>query len=104
MVSFKKSKIDKVFEKFPALLTLVVILFPVIGSFFIPREVAIFILVFNVFFFYKSLSFTIQFIISGLILRGASQINWDAKLEGLENIDSEIEELELAKKKVKKKN
>lgn len=94
IVRFRKTKVDKFFEKIPAVLTWLVIIFIFIGSFFIPKIVAVFVLCFNVFFLYRSFAFSVQFVISTLLLRSAEQINWQARVEGLENIDEEIVQLE----------
>lgn len=92
-LSNTKTRVDKIFEKIPPLITWALIVFPVVGSIFIPEVVAIFVITFNVFFLYRSIAFTIQFAIGTIRLRAAEQIDWQAKVEGLDNIDQEIEEL-----------
>lgn len=102
MVSYKKTTIDKILEKIPVIATWLVIIFPLVGSFFVPKYVAIFVLTFNVFFLYRSIAFTLQFALSIVKLRSAEQVNWQAKVEGLDNIDSDIHELKQAKVKIQK--
>lgn len=89
-----KTTSDKIFEKIPPILTWFVIIFPIVGSFFVPELVAIFVLTFDVFFLYRSISFTVQFILGLILLRAAEQVNWFAKVEGLEDIDGEISKLQ----------
>jgi hypothetical protein len=97
-----KSLADKILEKVPPVITWMVIFFPIIGSFLMPEVVAVFVLVFNVFFLYRSIAFTVQFILSLIKLRAASQVNWQAKVEGLDNIQGEIVRLQDAKATIKK--
>jgi len=96
-----KTLTDKIFEKIPPLLTWIVIIFPVVGSLFAPELVAIVILTFNVFFLYRSMAFSTQFLLGLIKLRGAKQVNWQAKVKGLENPELEIQQLEDSLKKVK---
>lgn len=102
MVSQNKNWLDILFERVPAAITWGIIFFIAVGSFFIPKVVAIAVLLFNIFFLYKSVAFAVQFILSTLKLRTASQINWQARVEGLKNLNAEIDELEVALEQIKK--
>ncbi|MBD3280366.1 hypothetical protein GF389_02485 [Candidatus Dojkabacteria bacterium] len=93
-LKFKKTNIDRFFEKVPAMATWGIILFVLIGSFFIPWVVAVFVLLFNVFFLYRSLAWAVQYVLSLFKLRSSEQLNWQERLEGLEDIDGEIKQLE----------
>lgn len=101
-VTFKKTRLDKFFEKVPALVTWGIILFVLVGSFFIPTVVAVFVLLFNIFFLYRSVSWAVQYILSVFKLRSSEQINWQARVDGLEDIEKSIKALNLAKEKVSK--
>ena len=92
--------IDKLFEKVPPLITWGLIIMPIVGSLFVPEVVGVFIISFNVFFLYRSIAFTIQFALGTLKLRAAEQINWQAKVKGLENIDQEVKELKSSLSKI----
>jgi len=101
IVSPNKTKTDKIFEKVPPMITWLVIIFPIAGSLFIPEVVAIFILVFNVFFFYRSMAFSAQFLLGLIKIRSAKQVNWQAKVEGLDDIKGEISKLEGSREQIK---
>jgi len=53
------------------------------------------------FFLYRSISFSLQFCIGTIKLRASEQVDWQAKVEGLENIAKEIVELEKAAQAIK---
>jgi len=101
-LKFEKTRSDRFFEKIPPIVTLSLILFPVVGSFFIPQVVAIFVILFNVFFLYRSIAFTIQFALGTIFLRQAEQIDWQAKVEGLSDIEKEIKSLRDSLNTIKK--
>lgn len=103
-VSPNKTTTDKIFEKIPPLITWLVILFPVVGSFLVPELVAVFILTFNVFFLYRSIAFSTQFLLGLIKIRGARQVDWQVKVEGLEDISAEISKLESSLAQIKQVN
>lgn len=102
IVNPNKTTVDKIFEKIPPFITWGVIAFIVIGSIFIPEFVAVFVLIFNVFFFYRSLAFSIQFLLGLQKLRSSSQVNWQAKVEGLDDVPGEISKLRSSLEKIQK--
>lgn len=101
LVRPQKNLSDKIFEKIPPILTWGIIFFPLFGSFLFPEVVAIFVLTFNVYFLYRSISLTVQFVLSLILLREASQIDWFAKVSGLDHIEEEIKHLKIAQEKIK---
>ncbi len=101
IVKPRKDKIDLFLEKLPPFMTWGTIVFIIIGSVLIPDVVAIFVISFNVFFLYRSIAFTIQFIIGLWKLKISEQINWQHKLEVLENISNEIKLLERKLEQIK---
>ncbi len=100
LVKFNKDRLDLFLEKIPPLLTWAVILFILLGSFIVPEIVAIFVLSFNVFFLYRSIAFVVQFVLALKKFYAEDQINWQKKLEGLENIEAEIQRLKSEKDKI----
>jgi len=76
-----EQKVQRFLEILPGALTWLVILFPVVGSFFIPRVVAYFILSFYVFWLYRSFKMAILGIRGYCDIRTSEQINWKARYE-----------------------
>lgn len=93
---------DKFFEKVPPLAGIFLIVLPIILSFIAPIFAAYYVLALNVYFLYKSIAFAVQFALSLIKIRETQQINWDEKLEGLEDIPTEIFKIENQLKKIKK--
>lgn len=90
----KRSRIDLVFEKIPPLITFSLIFFPIWGGFAFPFATAYFVIIFNVYFLYKSISFAVFFALSLVRIRHAEQIDWLGRLHELEDIDAAIEKKE----------
>lgn len=57
-----------------------IILFPLIGSFFIPEIVAYFVIAFNVYWLYRSIQMVIFAFIGYLNIKGTQKIDWGKKL------------------------
>jgi len=90
----KKDKtIKRIFEILPGLLSWIVILSPIWGGIFFPYLLAYFILVFNAFWLYKSVSTVIFFIIGHFRVREGENTDWIAKLKRLKNPDKSIDQL-----------
>lgn len=83
-----KTNTDKFFEKIPPLITWMFILFPIWGGFFAPELTAYAVIVFNVYFLYKSVSFAILFFVSYYKLSQFKSIDWYKRLLELDNINS----------------
>ncbi|MEI7579402.1 MAG: hypothetical protein WCJ58_05195 [bacterium] len=82
----KKSKTDTFFEKIPPFLTWTLITFPFWGGFFFPQFTAYIVILLNVFFLYKSISFTFFFLHTLFHLTNSEKLNWLVKLEELDDI------------------
>ncbi len=87
------TRADKFYEKIPTLTGIAIICFPVVISFIVPEIAAYFVLTLNIYFLYRSAALAVQFAISLIRLRETQQINWMEKLDGLRNIDHEIEKI-----------
>ncbi|KXK25990.1 MAG: hypothetical protein TR69_WS6001001280 [candidate division WS6 bacterium OLB20] len=85
-----RSRADLIFEKIPPLLTFILILLPFWGGFIIPEITAYFVILFNVYFLYKSMSFAVFFAISLIRIRHSEQIDWLGRLRELDDIDLAI--------------
>ena len=74
-------QVHRFLEILPGTFSWTLILFPVIGSFWIPHYVAYFIIMFDIFWFYKSGSFALTAVISHLKLNASKKYDWlsDAK-------------------------
>ncbi|MBI3559470.1 glycosyltransferase family 2 protein, partial [Candidatus Gottesmanbacteria bacterium] len=57
-----------------------IILFPLIGSFFIPEIVAYFVIAFNVYWLYRSIQMVIFAFIGYLNIKGTEKVDWRKKL------------------------
>lgn len=75
-------------------MTWFIILFPIWAGFLIPTPVAYIIILFNVYFLYRSASFAILFIISLRHLLRSESLNWLNKLYEIDNINHSIAALE----------
>ncbi|MEK7581422.1 MAG: glycosyltransferase family 2 protein [Patescibacteria group bacterium] len=89
MVKRLVEKYDKQVHRFleilPGTFSWTLILFPFWGSFWIPHYVAYFIIIFIVFWFYKSASLAITSIISHLKLRASEKYDWLSDAKTLSN-------------------
>ena len=82
-------QVHRFLEILPGTFSWTLILFPVIGAFWIPHYVAYFIIMFDIFWFYKSGSFAITAVISHLKLNASKKYDWlgDAqKLPGFKKL------------------
>lgn len=70
-----------------------IILFPLIGSFFIPEIVAYFIILFTIYWFYRSIQTAINTTIGYLKVRAAEQTDWMAKLKTDEKTSGKFSKL-----------
>lgn len=98
----RKSFIDKIFEKIPPVITLMLIFFPAWGGFVFPYATAYFVIIFNVYFLYKSVSFAFYFGISLVRIRSHEHINWLSRLEEFADPDKAIAELKIKLKLLEK--
>jgi len=89
----KRSKSDLIYEKIPPILGFSSIIFIFITSYVAPHIAALLIILLNVFFLYRSASMAIFLAIVLLRIRNSDYTNWKNKLEGLKNIDQEIQKL-----------
>lgn len=97
----KKKKIKKrIFEMYPGIVAWVVITCPIWGGIFFPVATGYFILIFNAFWVYKSISSVLFFIIGYLKIRNNENVDWMGKLARLENphkgivqLNSELKDL-----------
>jgi hypothetical protein len=93
-MSKKEKFIKRFFEMYPGILAWVVITLPIWGGIFFPEFTAYFVLVFNAFWVYKSLSSVVFFVIGYLKIRNNENVNWMSKLKRLENPDLGVCETE----------
>lgn len=76
---------ERFYEKIPGVLSLAVMLLPLVGAIFFPVPTAYFIIVFNVYFLYKSISFFVLLIIAVVKIRTSENINWKNKVDEIIN-------------------
>ncbi|MCA9382817.1 hypothetical protein KC909_00465 [Candidatus Dojkabacteria bacterium] len=88
-----KSTSDKFFEKIPPAFSWFLILFPFWGGFFVPQITAYIVIVFNVYFLYRSASFLVFFLIGYRQLRKSESIDWLNRLMEIDNIDKAINDI-----------
>src|SRR3989344_8776765 len=72
-------------EILPGFVSWMLILFPIWGSLFIPRVLAYFILLFDVYWFYKSFSLTIAAYFASVKIKKAERDDWFSKAKTLPN-------------------
>lgn len=77
--------VHRALEILPGFVAWNLILFPVWGAFVFPIAVAYFVLAFNVFWFYKSISIAITSSISYLRIQAAQKMNWLNEVKQLDN-------------------
>ncbi|HSX49035.1 MAG TPA: hypothetical protein VLE44_02140, partial [Candidatus Saccharimonadales bacterium] len=75
-------KIQRALEILPGFVSWNLILFPYWGIFVIPVAVAYFILIFNIYWFYQSLTIAVTIIISHLRIQAAMNYDWVKDLQG----------------------
>jgi cellulose synthase/poly-beta-1,6-N-acetylglucosamine synthase-like glycosyltransferase len=71
-----KKKIYRLLEILPGACSWSLILFPVWGSFFIPHIVAYYIIAFDVYWFYRSVSITVLAFVAHYKIKASSQFDW----------------------------
>lgn len=87
-----RTPLHDLFERIPGIIFMGLLLFLVLGGIFLPEVTAYFIIILNVYFFYKSFSLLITFVIAYTrIMRGES-VNWQSNLLELENREESISE------------
>jgi len=86
----KERLIKRLFEMYPALTAYTLITFPIWGGIFFPEITAYFILIFNAFWVYKSLSTVTCFIIGYFRIRNGENTDWISRLKRLDDIDYSI--------------
>lgn len=92
----------RAFEIYPGLLAWSAITFPVWGGILIPEITGYFILVFNAYWVYKSLSSVIFFIVGYLKIQSSERVDWMGKLNRLNNLDESINSMKNEISKVNK--
>ncbi|MBN2015325.1 glycosyltransferase family 2 protein [Candidatus Dojkabacteria bacterium] len=92
-MSKKDRFIKRLFEIYPGILAWTVITSPFWGGILFPEVIAYFVLVFNAFWVYKSLSSVLFFIIGYFKIRDAENADWMSKLKRLDNIEAGKKEL-----------
>ncbi|HSX48888.1 MAG TPA: glycosyltransferase family 2 protein [Candidatus Saccharimonadales bacterium] len=75
-------KIQRALEILPGFVSWNLILFPYWGIFVIPVVVAYFILIFNIYWFYQSLTIAVTIVISHLRIQAAMNYDWVKDLQG----------------------
>jgi len=80
-IARNERKVQRILEILPGTTTWLVILFPIIGSFFIPRVVAYFIIAFYVFWLYRSLLMAVFGFRGYLKIRESEKTDWKKKFE-----------------------
>lgn len=88
--SFKESLV----EKLPAFTVFGVILGPLLGAIFIPKVTSYFIIIFNIYFLYKSISYFVLLVLSVIQIRNTENIDWMLKIKDLKFPSNGIERLE----------
>jgi len=88
----ERSTADLFFEKIPPIITVILIFLPIWGGFIIPEFTAYFVILFNVYFLYKSMSFAAYFAISLVKIRHTEQIDWLKRLQEIDDIGVAINE------------
>ncbi|MBN1915906.1 hypothetical protein JW796_02850 [Candidatus Dojkabacteria bacterium] len=96
------TKTDQIVEKFVPIAVYLIITLPIWGGFLLPDFTAYFIILYNVYFFYRATTTGIYFIISFLKIRASEQIDWQKKLESTINPDATVKHLEKDLARIKK--
>lgn len=92
-MSKKERLFQRFFEMYPGLFAWSVITCPIWGGIFFPVATAYFVLIFNAFWVYKSLSNVVQFIIGYFRIRNGENTDWMSKLKRLDNLDVSMKDL-----------
>src|SRR3989344_3711587 len=78
-------QINRSLEMLPGFVSWNLILFPIWGAFVWPLGVAYFVLLFNVFWLYKSTGIAVFAIVSHLRIQAAVSYNWMAQVKNIKN-------------------
>jgi|GEM_PF-1615404 len=100
----QKSSLDKLLEKIPPFTGFFILFSIIFFSYILPEIAAIQIIVIDVYFLYKSITYTLQFGLAMIRIRHHDQINWLEKVKGLEDIPNEIIQLKKQKSFIQKCN
>ena len=92
-MSKKEKFVKRLLEILPGLTAWTTITFPVWGSILVPVLTGYFILVFNAFWVYKSLSSVVLFSLGFIKIRNGENVDWMSKLRRLDDVDIGIENL-----------
>lgn len=84
---------EKLIEKIPSLVVLLVIISPVLGALTAPVFTAYAVIIFNVYFLYKSISYFILVALAVIKIRTTEGIDWMKKIVDLHNPEAGIERL-----------
>jgi hypothetical protein len=93
---------ERIYEKIPPLLGYLIFIFIILSSIFEPFVAAVAILSVNVYFFYKSIAYLVQFAIGLVRIKNAEQLDWFQKLKGLEDVETEAKNLTAELEEIKK--
>lgn len=91
---------ERLIEKVPAVTASIIIISPVLGALFVPRLTAYFVIVFNIYFLYKSISYFILVVLAVIKIRSTENIDWMSKLKDLVDPAKGIERLSAEYKKI----
>jgi len=95
---------DFVLEKIAPITAFALIAAPILLVLVDTQASIIFLIIIHTYFFYKSAAMAIQFVLGLNRMQNARQIDWQGLLDGLENIDGNIDRLSELKKKLKSLN
>jgi len=84
---------EKLTEKIPPVVALLVVLSPVLGALIAPRFTAYAVIVFNIYFLYKSISYFVLVVLGVIKIRTTEQINWMRRLNDITNPEEGIARL-----------
>ncbi|MEI7603661.1 MAG: hypothetical protein WCJ19_01435 [bacterium] len=83
----------RLFEILEPISVWAIVLFIIIGSYFFPYPVAVFVLIFNVYFLYTTIKVTSGVILNTIRIKIASNINWVGLLSQVDDLDTAINDL-----------
>ena len=87
------TKSERFIEKIPAVTAFLVILSPILGALFIPRVTAYAVIIFNIYFLYKSVSYLVLVVLAVVRIRSTENTNWLSKVNDLEDPISGLDRL-----------
>lgn len=91
---------EKVVERVPAIVLVLFLIGPVIGALISPRLTAYSIILFNIYFLYKSISYFVLVVMAVIRIRTTEHINWMSKIADLHNPEEGIKRLHKEYEKV----